>query len=175
MTRPAEIWKDVPGYEGHYQVSNLGKVKSLPKRTRKSEKILKPSLANTGYHRVNLVDAEGDKKLWMIQYLVLLAFVGPRPKNYECCHGDGVKTNNYLSNLRWDTSVGNKRDNMLHGVDNRGERCGSAKLTREQVLEIRTRLKDKEKEHAVKLAEEYGVSIATIRDVHSRRTWGWLL
>lgn len=108
-----EIWKDVPGYEGLYQVSNFGRVKRMPyKRNRinpKSmrmanhhykERVMKGSISANGYYRVSL--SFKDKVTYKhIHRLVAEAFI-PNPNNYPCInHKDEVRTNNNVDNLEW--------------------------------------------------------------------------
>lgn len=102
-----EIWKDVKGYEGLYQVSNLGKVKSL---IYKKSKIRVPVLNNRGYYHMGLKG--GAKKL--IHRLVAETFI-PNPNNLPCInHKDGDKTNNIVENLEWCT----QEQNVQHSYNN---------------------------------------------------------
>ena len=100
-----EIWKDVAGYEGLYQVSNMGRVKSFCQSTKfhkQKEFILKPSLINSGYEVVTLYSKEKRKK-FQIHRLVATAFI-PNPNNLPCVnHKDENKVNNCVSNLEWCT------------------------------------------------------------------------
>jgi len=104
-----EIWKDVEGYEGIYQVSDMGRVKSLNKTTIRrgysynlKEKIMKPQLSGIGYYQVSLWK---DKKfkLYKVHRLVASNFlIKPDGLDYVN-HKDEVKTNNTLNNLEWCT------------------------------------------------------------------------
>lgn len=89
-----EIWKDVPGYEGHYMVSNMGRVKSL-KHNR--EHILKPQNNGDGYLQVRLY-LKGYTSPY-VHNLVWTTFVGPIPEGLEINHHDEEKKNNSLANL----------------------------------------------------------------------------
>ena len=109
MESIAEIWKDVQGYEGLYQVSNLGRVKSLGRFVDKlkchywqEEKILKPRKNHYGYLRFNLYK-DGKTKTFSVHRLVAVAFI-PNPENKpQIDHINADKTNNTVNNLRWVT------------------------------------------------------------------------
>lgn len=103
-----EEWKDVKGYEGLYQVSNLGRVKSLARYKKNNlgsksligEKILKQSKNNRGYCRIHLCK-DAHKKAFSVHRLVADAFV-PNPKNFtDVNHKDENKENNRADNLEW--------------------------------------------------------------------------
>ena len=122
-----EIWKNIKGYEGFYQVSNMGRVKSLErtfidksgrKRTIK-ERILKQAAWSTGYLSV-VLSTSGKRKMFAVHRLVCKAF-HEKPDNKPCVnHIDENKTNNCASNLEWCTSS----ENNNHGT--RNERSGKA-------------------------------------------------
>ena len=132
MNATHEEWRPVVGYEGVYEVSNLGRVKSLPRMTptrwntprHHPGGILKSKVApTTGYVRVTLVDANRGKKRYAnIHSLVLEAFVGPRPDGLECCHNDGNRLNAELANLRWDTRSANTADAVEHGTNHHAKK-----------------------------------------------------
>lgn len=116
-----ERWRAVVGYEGHYEVSDWGRVRSLdrtlpvsrrgftsrfyPGRTRRL------GLSSSGRMHVALYG-----KQWQVHHLVLSAFVGPRPSGTECCHNNGNPVDNRLVNLRWDTHRSNCMDMQVHGT-----------------------------------------------------------
>lgn len=100
-----EIWKDIKGYEGLYQISNTGKVKSLERymNNRKCEEIIKvPSLTNKGYYRLPLCKY-GKIKYYYIHRLVAEAFINNFENKPTVDHIDRNKSNNCVSNLRWAT------------------------------------------------------------------------
>lgn len=101
-----EIWKDIKGYEGLYQVSNFGRIKSLPRTYKKryidKEIIKKPSKLPKGYLRVGL-SKNGNTKYYFIHRLVADTFI-PNLNNYPCVnHKDCNTSNNNVDNLEWNT------------------------------------------------------------------------
>lgn len=113
-----EEWRSVVGYEGLFEVSNHGGVRSLDRTITRSDgairrfrgKVLNPYLSSDNYLRVNLRGRDV-----RVHTLVLEAFVGPRPSGYVACHNDGDGSNNNILNLRWDTYSSNNFDIVKHG------------------------------------------------------------
>lgn len=93
-----ETWKDIPGYEGYYQASNLGNIKSLNYRHTGKECFLKPYQNLKGYLFVELWK-NGISKQYQVHRLVWMAFNGPIPEGMQINHNDEEKTNNALANL----------------------------------------------------------------------------
>lgn len=174
-----EIWKAVPGYEGAYEVSDHGRVRSLDRVVRQRSRggnlfnrimpgrILTLEKDVQGYWRVTLWDQD-DGTHFKVHYLMLLAFVGPRPNDMIVLHRDGNKDRNVLDNLRYGTPKENTADAIDHGTFRHSERHGSAKLTTEQVLRIRA-LRGVATQ--VDLAAEFGVSQPIISSIQLRRHW----
>jgi hypothetical protein len=107
-----EIWRPARGYEGAYEVSDQGRVRSLPgdpSRGRRGGKILKAS------GRYLAIDLFGTRK--GVHVLVAEAFHGPRPIGYEVRHLNGNAHDNRASNLAWGTPAENAQDKRLHGTD----------------------------------------------------------
>lgn len=95
-----EFWKDIKGYEGLYQVSNYGRVKSLGNEASRKEKIRKVKYDRNGYP-VIILHKNGEKKFFLTHRLVAEAFM-PNPDNLpEINHKDECKTNNFVENLEW--------------------------------------------------------------------------
>lgn len=116
-----EQWKGIPGWEGEYEVSDQGRVRSLERfvqRTsspqRVGQRILKTPPGTHGYPRVNLARA-GKYVQRTVHSLVLESFTGPCPPGMEALHRNGVRTDCRLANLKWGTSVENKADILRHG------------------------------------------------------------
>lgn len=95
-----EIWKDIPGYEGKYQVSNTGRIKSLGNKTYKSEHFLRYGCAGKSkkYKNVILYD-NGKKDFYLVHRLVWESFNGPIPDGMQVNHIDEDPSNNNLDNL----------------------------------------------------------------------------
>lgn len=181
---PFEVWKDVPGYEGYYQVSNWGRVRSAKREVPRGatritirSRMLSPSLVR-GYPHVTLYK---DKTLkgYYVHQLVLEAFVGPCPDGMESCHfPDRSPLNNRVGNLRWDTPKNNHQDKKAHGTYGRGGimtgvKNGSALLREEDVREIRRKYSNREASQ-VQLGKEYGVTQAMISRIVLRQNWAHL-
>lgn len=130
---PTETWKDVPGYEGLYSVSDLGRVRaeartvvftdvrsSSPIVRNRKQMILSAPINSGGYPTVGLY-RDGDCENFSVHVLVLTAFRGPRPapdgetRRYEALHFNDIKTDNRLCNLRWGTVSENKLDAIRNG------------------------------------------------------------
>jgi hypothetical protein len=126
LSDPAEQapieWRDIPGYEGAYQASTAGQIKSLEKvlpflrygggKTRTlRERILKLREDRYGYLRVNLY-RDGKMIGWKVHLLVALTFLGPRPEGMVIAHGDGNQRNNSIRNLRYATRKENEADKV---------------------------------------------------------------
>lgn len=116
-----EIWKDIPGYKGLYQISNYGKVKRLIGWKCRNEKILKSGDNGRGHKWVYLFKNNIRKKHYNHR-LVLENFIGSCPKDMGGCHNDGNPGNNFVGNLRWDTHKNNEQDKAKHGTLIRGSR-----------------------------------------------------
>ena len=107
-----ELWRDVQGYEGLYEVSNLGDVRSLPRATTRG-KLLSPVNSGKGYLQVTLY-RNGKSKRLLVHRLVAQAFV-PNPLNLSSVnHKDEHKNNNRSDNLEWCTIQYNLSYNGLH-------------------------------------------------------------
>ena len=116
-----EIWKDIKGYEGLYQVSNLGNIKSLNYNHTKKEKILKPLKRKDEYLKIRLYKNK-KYKTYFIHRLVAEAFI-PNLNNYPIInHIDENRSNNYVKNLEWCT----QKQNVQHSIN-----TGTRKLMRE--------------------------------------------
>lgn len=173
-----EIWLPVVGYSGLYEVSNMGRVKSLTRSVKHSkgptrvisEKVLRGAISSTGYPTVTLSGKGENGKHKQVHRLVMAAFIGPCPDSMEVAHNDGVKTNCSLSNIRYDTRAGNIADRKIQGGHNMGETSPLAKLTDSAVTAIRESDLSQSK-----LAAMHGVAQTTISFIKRGVTWRHLL
>lgn len=176
-----EEWKPVVGAEGYYEVSNLGRVRSVSRLVRHSNlkdlrpakgRVLKLKAYPNGYLFVSLSQG-GAVKERQVSHLVLEAFVGPRPKGYNACHNNGNQKDNRLVNLRWDSTINNAGDKRAHGTHLEGEAVHLSVLTEEQVRAIRLeyRVYSKRKTNATELAEKYKVARMTIFNIVWGNSW----
>lgn len=166
-------WKDIPGFEGFYQVSNIGKIKSLARVVMRKngskctvkERILKTRLNNRGYEIVTLcIDCNFTHHT--VHKLVALAFYGERPTGHEIAHFDGVRNNNKVENIRYATKKDNAGDRDRHGNTKRGEENNNAKLTHEIVLAIRNEVGSQ-----ASIASKYGISQTNVSQIKRCVTW----
>lgn len=175
-----EIWKSVKGYEGIYEISNLGRLKALESvlphyksgTMVRKEKLLKTDKAHgNGY--VNAYLSKNKVRFTTgIHRLVAIAFI-ENPNNLpEVNHKDTIKTNNIVSNLEWCDGDRNREHAAQMGLNVilKGEQHGHSKLTEAQVLEIR-KAYDRKSRNGTKLAKSYGVSKVVISAIVTRRSW----
>lgn len=173
----SEKWKSIKGFEGLYEVSNFGNVRSLPRSHRTSRgcgvqtikgRLLKKHL-NKGYYQVTL-SKESKTRSKLVYQLVGNAFIGQKPKGMTVNHKNGISSDDRVSNLEYCTH----QENIQHAVrmgllDNRGVNSGTAKLTEKDILKIyrlvglgRTR---------TDIAEILNVSVATVSLIARGKHW----
>lgn len=173
-----ESWASIAGYEGLYEVSDRGNVRSLqrfaPNRSGLRpirDRLLVGNLDGRGYLIVGL-SRLGVRRMFTVQRLVMNAFVGPRPHGYQINHKNGIKRDNRLDNLEYVTPS----ENSLHAhrtglsVSIKGSRHYRAKLNESQVLRIRDMVGSGSSTPTL-VAEMFGVSTTTIYSIVSRANW----
>jgi hypothetical protein len=174
-----EIWKDIPGYEGLYQASSLGRIKGLPKKVRcntghttTKECILKPTFKTGGYPFVVLYKDSRSKRSITVHRLIATTFL-PNPENKDTVnHKNGIKTNNKVENLEWLT----KKENINHAYrtgiakGRQGEKHGRSKLTTDTVQTIRSVYKSGIY-NTYELASMHNVNPTTIQRIVSGKHW----
>lgn len=170
-----ELWKDIPGYEGAYQASNLGRIKSIDhyvngrsrygkqfKRLIKG-RILRPGRYNKSGH-LSVVLGRGTNGL-QVHYLVALTFIGQRPLNNDVRHLDGNPENNRLDNLVYGTRTENIIDVYRQGKKWR-------KTSIEQALQIKRMLETDLK--CTEIARIVGVNPSVVYEIKDNKIFWWL-
>ena len=109
VTPESENWKAVVGYEGLYEVSDQGRVRSLARPGVRKTRVLKTAPNTTGYPSVCL-SKNRKRRTRQVHSMVMESFVGPRPSDMEVCHANHDKGDARLSNLRYDTHLANMND-----------------------------------------------------------------
>lgn len=174
-----EVWKPVVGYEGYYEVSNLGNVKSLDRLVRSKNNVVKKlkgkktKTINGSNGRIQvMLWRNNTQKMKYVSHLVAEAFIGPRPEGLEVLHGEQGVSVNTPENLSYGTKSKNMgEDRLRDGTDNRGEKCGTAKLTKEQVIRYKL---NKENLTTYKWAKIFNVSCFTLYSIKQGKSWAWL-
>ena len=152
MTEEKEVWKDIAGYEGLYQISSLGNVKSLNYNRTKKERILTPGKRGSGYLFVCLCKV-GKSKKFNIHRLVGDAFI-ENPKNFpQVNHIDEDKTNNCVDNLEWCTAKYNMNFGTRGARDLETKKLRNRKNAEKSVLQFTKDGKFVNEYHSISEAE----------------------
>src|SRR3990167_8250738 len=172
-----EIWKDIPGYEGTYQASSLGRIRSLPRVidgglgrvTHRKGCVLRPATERLGYLRLSLKN-EGTARSWLVHRLIAITFLGqPMVDRKEINHKDSDKKNNSIENLEWCS----RSYNIKHSFDNgtqggRGFKLGEghphSKLTNSNIRSIRS-LYNKKIIMIQDIARRFNIDRATVHAI----------
>lgn len=170
MIQEQEIWVPVLGYEGRYEVSNLGRIKSFYHCDKKliTPKIKAIQTNPNGYKTITL-SVNRRVKGFMVSRLVLAAFDKPMPSTIDCRHLDGDKSNNKLNNLKWGTRKENEADKLLHGTRPLGETNGASKMKSDQILKIREL--HEQGLNSRQIADMFNSCQQNIWHIINRKTW----
>ena len=173
-----EVWKDIPGYEGKYQASTEGRIRSLDrtievnymgsiKIKRLKGRVLRPSRFNkTGHVSVQLGDGSERKSMpFPVHQLIAFTFIGPRPAGMDVCHSNGNPVDNRLENLRYDTRSENNKDSSKQGKSN-------AKIKPETVRVVRIELA--KGKTCRQIADEIGITKCQVSRIKRREIYDWV-
>ncbi len=163
-----EVWLPLPEYEGLYEISHFGRVRSLHPRF-KGPRLCAQGNDGTGYKMVSL-SKDGRRTAKTVHRLVCRAFHGePGILHNEAAHLDGVRTNNHASNLKWCSKVENHSHKRFHGTHQAGERHPRAKLSEATAHVALQRLAAGQT--CQEVANALSVSRSTIEDIRKRKKW----
>jgi len=171
-----ENWKAIPNFS-RYEASDYGRLRSLNYKCSGRIVVLKPAIAKDGYAQTMLQGDNGKYYSYKVHKFVAITFLGNEYPELEINHKDGVKTNNYLSNLEYMT----RSENVQHSFDNglqvslKGSKNPASKLTEQDVKDIRQHVANFEGRYygRKELALKYGVTECCIKDIVSRRRNSW--
>lgn len=171
MKGDKEVWAPVPGFNGAYEVSSLGAVRSWANGSwgrREVPRAVKLIVDSRGYPKVGLY-ANGSKCSQHVHVLVLLAFVGPRPLDAVACHANDIRTDNRLANLRWDTRTENWADGMRNGGAVLNGVRSRAKLTREDLKRVKEMFANGKSNREIGRA--FNISASRISDIRNGKAY----
>lgn len=167
-----EFWKQIKGFEGVYEVSTLGQIRSLdrPQRVRGNGISMQKGQILKQWKQGNYMYCDlrlpGIKQKARVHVVVLEAFICARPIGMIACHNNGDSTDNRLCNLRWGTYKDNAEDKILHGTHRYGESSAKSKLTEAQAMAIL-----ESSETYSKIAKQFGVCKSTVTHIKTGRNW----
>lgn len=171
-----ERWLPVPDWEGLYEVSDLGRFRSIRRKTARGwrgGKLVTGTIRHDGYWEVQMTAPGRSRRKCFLHHLVLEAFVGLCPEGQEARHGAGGKLDASLANLCWGTRAKNVGpDRVRDHQSNRGEHHGLTPLTWVDVCEIR-RLLAEGLTPQNKIAERFRVTKQTITNIKQKKTWAY--
>src|ERR1035441_2901766 len=167
-----ERWLPIGGYEGLYEVSDLGRVRGVDRIDgnghNRRGRVLRLQSNGRGARKVSLC-RDGVVEQCLVHALVLTAFDKACPPGMEGLHGPAGRGDDSLTNLRWGTSAENKADMVRDGTSFHGERNPAAKLTRQIVVECRRRHANGETQRS--LAAEFGVTFQAMSSAIIGKNW----
>lgn len=159
-----EMWR-VIDIAPNYQVSSLGRVRNIA-----TGYILTSRVRKDGYEHLYLNVGDGTKVYKKVHQYVAVAFLGPPPSpKHQVAHRDGCRTNNDFLNLAWKTSKANHADRYDHGTAPQGSNNGAARLSEDQVVEVRKLLSKGLRQKDI--AEIFGVCSSTICHINTGKHW----
>lgn len=163
-----EVWKDVKGFEGLYQVSNFGNVKRLISQRVFAERFIGRTIDRYGYVK-RMLSKDGKNNYFTEHRLVAIAFIDNPNDKATVNHKNGIKTDNRVENLEWNTTIENHKHAIDTGLkDQKGIKHHKCKLTEEQVVEIK---KIGFSQTRMSLSKRYGVSRTNILGIIRGQFW----
>jgi len=170
-----EIWKDIPGYEKIYQVSNLARVRSfaIPHLQKpKGPRILSQATnRKTGHKWVSLFK-NGKAYRPGVHRVMMMAFKPQSDMSLLVCHLNGVSDDNRLDNLMWGTHSINNHHTLEHGTRMRGSKHHKAKINEQDALDIKKMIAAGTKNRDI--ANQYPISENMVSKIRHGKAWGYI-
>lgn len=162
-------YRDIPGFP-RFQAGTDGGIRR--RVTNNFWRHLSHNINQQGYATVNLPKPKGGQTTQCVHTLVLITFVGPKPEGMQCCHGNGIRFDCRLENLRWDTQAANEADKIIHGTHRKGCKLRIRFLTPADVVSARRMIQEGASiSYVAKLLD---VSESTVTRIRDRTTWKWV-
>lgn len=169
---PDEEWRSVVGFEGIYEVSDMGRVRSLDRIDfgggHRIGFVLSPGKTHKGYMRVGLTKGR-DRRNHSVHTLVLTAFKGSKPLGTEAAHDNGIRDDNKAENLFWRTPFANNQDRRRHGTLPLGETHHAATISEATARLIKARLATEPLSRDV--AAEFHIPKSIVDAIRCGRSW----
>ena len=168
---PNEEWKNIDGYEGRYQISTMGRVKSTNRRYGQPDIIKKLSRDTRGYPHTNFYDSDLKIKCVKVHRLVGMAFIQNSENKRTINHKNNIKTDNRVDNLEWMTD----KENVIHSFENgfrnpaRGGNHGCARINEGIAAEIWSNILNGER--GCDIARRFNVPPTMIYNIKKGNTW----
>lgn len=164
-----EIWRPIKDF-AEYEISNQGRIRAYIYRGKlySVPRILQPTL-HDGYLRIKLNNGNNTYTRRFVHDLVLETFINNAPEGFECSHLNGNRCDNKVENLIWESRLENQRRRIQHGTTNRGENHGQAKLTQEEVNEIRNLSQQGYYNNTI--ARKFGISSSHVSRIVNHKFW----
>jgi hypothetical protein len=163
-----EVWRDVKDFEGLYQVSNIGNVKRLVSERVFAERLIGRSIDKDGYVK-RILSRKGKNYNFREHRLVASAFIENPQNKATINHINGIRDDNRVENLEWNTNLENKQHAVSSGLTNlKGVNHPRCKLTEQQVLEIR---QIGFSQTATAVSKKFNVSRITVSRILKNKNW----
>lgn len=179
-----EIWLPIPGYEDSYEASDFGQIRSVPREQARPNRwctttihflkgrTLKPHINKKGYSYHQLGAGAKNKK--ETHYWIAITFLGPKIGLLEVNHKNGIKEDNRIVSIEWVSRAENSQHAFRTGLNHSGPKHGIAKLTEDEVFQIKNILVGKKpwgSPYYKDIATAYGVDRKTIESIAKNKTW----